>query len=74
VASDYRVHGSPRAGQRLPRFFTDPDHDAYLIYSGGTLAGFCLTRAALTFSSRKAMAQRPRRDRRRSTAAVRPTP
>ena len=29
---------------RLPRFFTDPDHDAYLIYSGGTLAGFCLTR------------------------------
>lgn len=29
---------------RLAQFFTDADHDAYLIFAGGTLAGFCLTR------------------------------
>ncbi|MFF1615420.1 GNAT family N-acetyltransferase [Amycolatopsis sp. NPDC058278] len=29
---------------RLSRFFTDADHDAYLIYSDGRLAGFCLIR------------------------------
>ncbi|WP_284746701.1 GNAT family N-acetyltransferase [Amycolatopsis sp. RTGN1] len=29
---------------RLSRFFTDADHDAYVIYSDGRLAGFCLLR------------------------------
>jgi predicted acetyltransferase len=29
---------------RLSRFFTDADHDAYVIYSDGRLAGFCLIR------------------------------
>ena len=29
---------------RLERFFEDADHDAYLIYTGNTLAGFCLVR------------------------------
>ncbi|GAA3434884.1 GNAT family N-acetyltransferase [Kutzneria kofuensis] len=29
---------------RLSRFFTDADHDAYLIYSDGQLAGFSLVR------------------------------
>ena len=30
---------------RLSRFFTDADHDAYVIHSDGRLAGFCLIRA-----------------------------
>jgi predicted acetyltransferase len=29
---------------RLSRFFADVDHDAYLIYSDGRLAGFCMIR------------------------------
>lgn len=29
---------------RLERFFTDADHNAWLVRSGDTLAGFCLTR------------------------------
>lgn len=29
---------------RLDRFFTEPDHHAFLIHSSGALAGFCLTR------------------------------
>ncbi len=29
---------------RLPRFFTDADHEAHLIHAGDDLAGFCLVR------------------------------